>query len=63
MDKFTLNDDGDLIAACNDRGVELQRVDGTLLCRLSLDELSRLVNVWEGMQDINMHAEEFRVTE
>lgn len=61
MDKFALSDEGDLIAACDEHGgVELQRADGTLLCRLNASELSRLVNVWEGINDININAEEFR---
>jgi hypothetical protein len=54
MTKFALNDQGDLIATVEDDAiVSLRREDGTVLTRLHPNELSRLVNLWEYMQDIN----------
>lgn len=59
---FKLNDEGDLFARLDGGGVvALVREDGSVLTRLSPQELDRLVNVWELTQDINDEAEQYRV--
>lgn len=66
MDRFKLNDEGDLLAVIdNPRGYEgsvlITRGDGTGGLRFSKDELNRLVTIWEMIEGINDSAETYRI--
>jgi len=58
--KFQLNDEGDLFARIDDQTVTLMREDGSVLCRLHPQEMSRLVDIWSLSRDISDDALRFK---